>query len=99
LQSKTPSKQQIDQMTDHTKKTNVSQASTPSTQKSTTNHSPGPDNPPIPGFSDQIKTVGSSLKGERSCYRCCWAAKHAHTQFGRSLTALLITTMPAAWWT
>jgi hypothetical protein len=63
LQSKTPSKQQIDQMTDHTKMTNVSQASTPSTQKSTTNHSPAPDNPPIPGFGDQIKTVKFIIKG------------------------------------
>lgn len=55
LHSRTPSKQQVDQTTDHTKKKNINQARTPSTQKSTAQpFTRTPTIPPIPTSGDQI---------------------------------------------
>jgi hypothetical protein len=58
LQINTPSKQQNDQTTNHTKKKNINQANTPSTQKSTIEPIPhNPTIPPILTSGDQIKTA------------------------------------------
>lgn len=58
LHTNTPSKQQIDQTTNHTKKKNINQANTPNTQKSTAEPiTHNPTIPPIPTADDQIKTA------------------------------------------
>jgi hypothetical protein len=57
LHSNTPSRQQLNQTTNHTNKKKINQTSTPNTQKSTTEpFSHKPLIPSIPTSDDQIKT-------------------------------------------